>query len=457
MSLELSTKKVSLDDAMETLNADITPKEDSTIAKLLHQGITPTKAWIIWGCAAFFYLYEYILRVSPSVMTNQLMQDFGVTSTALGVLVSFYYYAYVPLQIPCGVIVDRLGVRRVVTLSAIFCTIGSLIFAQSESLAFAQFGRFLMGAGSACAYLSTAKVAAEWFPAHKFALITSMTMGLGTIGGTFGGKPFAVLVNAIGWRPSMMVAACVGVCVIVASWMIIRDRKESTEGHLPSKELEKDSSILAGLKVVAKNPQSWLIGLYGCLMYLPLSAFAELWAVPYLMQVHGIDNEIASSASVMVFIGMAVGCPLAAWFSDKFQSRIKVMEYSALGTALLFMLIVYCPAIPLSLTFPLLFITGVICGGQILYFAAAKEINPPQTSATTIGFTNSLVMFSGIIFQPLLGFLLDGFWDGAKSVETGLPEYSTYAYQVALSPVPICLFAAWILLKFIKETYPKHN
>ena len=442
---------------IETVPSDIPLKEDTQIEKLLHKGITPTKAWIIWGCAAFFYLYEYILRVSPSVMTNQLMHDFGVTSTALGVLVSFYYYAYVPLQIPCGVIVDKLGVRRVVTLSAIFCTIGSFIFANSDSLFIAQFGRFLMGAGSACAYLSTAKVAAEWFPAQKFALITSITMGLGTIGGTFGGKPFAVLVNAIGWRPSMIVAGCVGVCVIVSSWMIIRDRKEANEGHIPSNEMKKDHSVLAGLKIVAKNPQSWLIGLYGCLMYLPLSAFAELWAVPYLMQVHGIDNEVASTASVMVFIGMAVGCPLAAWFSDKFKSRIKIMEYSALGTAALFMLIVYCPAIPLSLTFPLLFITGVVCGGQILYFAAAKEINPPQTSATTIGFTNSLVMFSGIVFQPLLGFLLDGFWDGAKSATTGLPEYTTYAYQVALSPVPISLFAAWVLLKFIKETYPKHN
>jgi sugar phosphate permease len=218
-----------------------------------------------------------------------------------------------------------------------------------------------------------------------------------------------------------------------------------------------DSSILSGLKVIAKNPQSWLIGLYGCLMYLPLSAFAELWAVPYLMQLHSVDNELASSASVMVFIGMAVGCPSAAWLSNKLQSRVRVMGYSSLGTAILFMLIVYCPAIPLLWTFPLLFITGVVCGGQILYFAAAKEINPPETSATTIGFTNSLVMFSGIVFQPLLGFLLDGFWDGTRNSVTGLPEYATSTYQIALSPVPICLCLAWFLLKFVKETYPKDN
>lgn len=427
---------------------------DSSEKKLL----TPDnhwKAWIIWISAAIFYLYEYILRVSPSVMTNELMQDFGVTSASLGVLVSFYYYAYVPLQIPCGVIVDKLGARRVVTFSSLFCTVGCVLFARSDNLAYAEFGRFLMGAGSACAYLSTAKIAAEWFSPRKFALLTSITMGMGTLGGTFGGKPFAVIVNSYGWRDAMMIAAAAGVCVTLTAWLFVRDKKDSKKPilHLATEETSRQT-LLSGLKVVASNPQSWLIGLYGCFMYLPLSAFAELWGTPYLMQLHGINNETASSASVMVFIGMALGCPASAWLSDKVQSRIKIMGASAILTALLFLFIVYCPIIPLNLTFGLLFVTGFIAGGQILYFAAAKEINPPETSATTIGFTNTLVMVSGIIFQPLLGYLLDFVWDGTRTAE-GIPLYTNYAYQIALSPVPLCLFASWFILKYVKETYPK--
>ncbi len=420
--------------------------------RVICRGEIPWTSWLIWGTAALFYLYEYILRVSPSVMTNQLMQGFGVTSASLGVLVSFYYYAYVPLQIPCGVIVDRLGVRRVVTLSCLFCTMGCLIFAQSNSLIYAEFGRFLMGAGSACAYLSTAKLAAEWFAPQKFALLTSVTMGMGTIGGTFGGKPFAIIVNHYGWRESMVMAAIVGVCVTLTAWLIIRDRKETVSQTQP--HAIAGQTLLSGLRIVAGNPQSWLIGLYGCFMYLPLSAFAELWGVPYLMQLHGIDNEAASSATVMVFIGMALGCPASAWLSDKVQSRIKIMGASALLTAFLFVFVVYCPILSLNLTFGLLFITGFIAGGQILYFAAAKEINPPQTSATTVGFTNTLVMASGIIFQPLLGYLLDYAWDGMRTA-VGIPLYSTYAYQIALSPVPICLLLSWFILRFVKDTYPK--
>lgn len=440
---------------IKTLDHDEFDHYDHSVDDVINHGETPWLSWVIWGTAAFFYLYEYILRVSFSVMTQPLMQSFEVTSAALGVLASFYYYAYTPLQIPCGVIVDRLGVRRVVTISALFCAMGSFIFSKSDSLLMAQMGRMLMGAGSACAYLSTAKLAAEWFPPRKFALLTSVTMGLGLLGATFGGKPFAIIVNAFGWQKAMLIAAIVGVGVAVFSWIIIRDRKET----IATSQLDQDAvlpstSLLSGLKIIATNPQSWLIGLYGCFMYLPLSAFAELWAVPYLMQLHGVDNEVASSASIMVFIGMAIGCPLAAWLSDKVESRKKIMGTSALLTASLFVFIVYCPIISFHMTFILLFITGLIAGGQILYFAAAKEINPPQMSATTVAFTNTLVMISAIIFQPLLGYILDFVWDGARTAE-GLPLYAVSDYQIALTPVPICLFISWLILKSVKETYPK--
>ncbi|WP_032113075.1 MFS transporter [Candidatus Paracaedibacter symbiosus] len=125
--------------------------------------IPSLKSWMIWICASLFYFYEMILRASPSVMTDDLMRDFGVDSTALGVLSSFYYYAYVILQVPCGIIVDRFGTRRVVTFSTLLCVIGSLCFAYSDSLPLAQLGRFLIGAGSACAFISCLKISADWF------------------------------------------------------------------------------------------------------------------------------------------------------------------------------------------------------------------------------------------------------------------------------------------------------
>ncbi|WP_032113076.1 MFS transporter [Candidatus Paracaedibacter symbiosus] len=409
-------------------------------------------AWTIWGCAALFYLYEYVLRVSFSVITDDLMRDFGVQATTLGVLVSCYYLAYVPLQIPCGVIVDRFGVRPVVTFSALLCSVGSLLFAYSNNLFIAEIARFLLGAGSACAYLSCTTVGANWFRSERFAVIAGVTMMMGTFGGMFGGKPFAILANAVGWRDAMLIAAAVGLGVMAAAWIIIRDRQPDQHSVKSTAMIPAKNNLLHGLKVIAKNPQSWLIGVYGGLMYVPISAFAELWGVPYLMKAHGINNETASFASAMVFLGMAAGSPLGAILSNMIKSRVKVMSWSAITTMVTFCCVVYIPNLSLTVTNVLLFMSGLLCGGQILYFAAAKEINPAEYSGTTIGFTNALVMSSGIIFQPLLGVILDFVWDGTISHE-GTPVYDLAHYQHALTAVPICLLIAWLIMLFVRETY----
>ncbi len=429
-------------------------KDDDFLAALGSKKNTyPSEAiaWVMWGCAALFYLYEYVLRVSSSVITDDLMLAFNVQATSLGVLVSFYYIAYVPLQIPCGVIVDRFGVRPVVTFSALFCTIGSLLFAYSTDLFVAQIARFLLGAGSACAYLSCTTVGATWFRPERFAVIAGVTMMMGTFGGMFGGKPFAMLANAIGWRDAMVIAAIVGIGVTIAAWLIIRDRNPDRTNQ-DSSNNDSSNTLLHGLKVISRNPQVWLIGIYGGLMYVPLSAFAELWGVPYLMKAHGINNETASFASAMIFLGMALGSPLGAIFSNLIKSRVKVMSWSAITTMLVFSYVIYVPDISLDLTYVLLFIAGFMCGGQILYFAAAKEITPPQYSGTTIGFTNALVMSSGIVFQPLLGIILDHVWDGNINSE-GMPIYTLHDYQQALTTVPLCLLCAWFVMWFVRETY----
>jgi len=83
------------------------------------------------------------------------------------------------------------------------------------------------------------------------------------------------------------------------------------------------------LALLLKNPQVWLIAIFGMLMWLPIGAFAELWGVPYLMHTYSIDNEYASFATVMIFVGFAFGGPLAAWISERFKSRL--FHYESIG------------------------------------------------------------------------------------------------------------------------------
>jgi MFS family permease len=403
------------------------------------------QAWAILSCGWAFYLYEYILRVSPTVITNELMSQFNITAFTVGSLASFYYWSYVPMQIPCGVIVDRLGPRKVVTFSTILCVLGTILFSQSDSLTIAYIGRFIVGAGSACAYLSCLKVASDWFKPSYFPLIVGASMMMGTLGGIFGSKPFAILVNDFGWRHAMLIAAAIGAIIGVICWFVMHDKVDE-------KQKSKETELLIGIKNISRKSQNWLIGLYGCLVYIPLAAFADLWGVPYFMKRYGLNNEAASTGTIVIYLGIALGCLATAALSKKLRSRKRVMSFSSTITFLGFVAALHFPGLSYNEVLCVLFITGIASGLSILYFAVAKESNSLKYTATTVGFINALVMICPIIFQPLLGGLIDYSWGGSFHSD-GTPAYSLEDYSFALSAVLFGLLLSRILVFFIHETY----
>jgi sugar phosphate permease len=444
MSIGSSEDAVSLSESMIS-----TKKSVNTTTSAL-------QSWIIWVIASLFYLYEMVLRVSPSVMTQELIQDFGVTSTALGVLSSFYYYAYVPLQIPCGLFVDKLGPRKIITLSALICVLGTFLFAESHDLITAQIGRFMIGAGSSCAFISCLKITAVWFSPAKFALVAGLSNMMGTLGATFGGRPLAMMVNSFGWRQAVFMTALAGIPVILISWFLIKDKPEAKRKQKRGGKTETTLSVKESLKIIIQNKQIWLAGIVGGFMYLPISAFTELWAVPFLMNSYSITNELAATASIMLTIGMALGSPVAAWATVYLKSYVKVMRASALLAGLLFIAIAFAEYLSLPMMFILLFLAGLMIGGQVLCFTCAKDHSADEVSGTTIAFTNALVMMSGVLFQPILGLILDLVWDGQLSA-TGLRVYSNTCYQVSILAVPACLILSWFLLKFLRDTYTQDH
>jgi predicted MFS family arabinose efflux permease len=422
-----------------------------SVEKLRTWTATKWAPWLILSCGWCFYLYEYMLRVSPSAITSDLMLAFGVNATHLGVLVSFYYLSYVALQIPCGLIVDVLGARRVITGSALLCVVGSFLFAKSDTLWVAQMGRFLMGAGSACAYLSCGKIASQWFHKNQFPLIMGVSMSMGTLGATFGAKPFAYLSNAIGWRDAMMIAGYIGICVMILAWLIVRVPCEihQQEGH------DRDvswQSLWRDLCTIAGTWQNWLVGLYGCLMYLSLSAFAELWGVPYIIQKYGLPNDQASVASVVFFVCFGVGSAISSYVARLLRSYKLVMMWGALLSLMALAMEFYGPSVSFHKALVLFAVAGVASGFQILYFTIARDNSPPQAHSTSIGFMNFCVMVSGLLFPTLLGWILDSVWDGQMTVE-GVPQYTVNHYTSAFYVVCLALFLSAVLMCWVKETY----
>ncbi len=176
-------------------------------------------AWLICALGAIYYSYEYFLRISPSVMEYPLREHFNLSATGFGLLSAFYYYAYVPLQIPVGVLLDRYGPRVLITLACLICVIGIFMFAGTTDFWIAAAGRFLVGFGSAFAFVGVLKLATIWLPENKLAMVSGLASALGTIGAMIGDNLLGGLVIKVGWRETVKLNClcwdCFNHCVVV--------------------------------------------------------------------------------------------------------------------------------------------------------------------------------------------------------------------------------------------------
>lgn len=415
-------------------------------------------SWLIWGCAALFYGYQFMLRVSPNIMVNDLMTSFHVDACALGVLSGFYYYTYAALQIPVGTLMDRFKPRRMLTFAAILCAFGTLLFSSAESIYVAAFGRALIGAGSAFAFLSCLKLGTLWFPSHKLPLVVGMTLLLGTMGGS-AGYPMRWLVEVSGWRHALWLIAFAGFGIALLGWTIVRDKapksleEEILKSHGDGENYIPQENILQTIKEVISKPQSWFIALYGFLMYIPLSGFADLWGPPFLTSVYNLDDATAGAAVSAMYVGIGLGAPSFPFICDRLKAYKPSIFIAAFGALVFLSSIFYLPTLPFWLLITLLFLSGFFLGGQFLGFSMTCALNPLSASATAGGFHNMVCMISGVVFQPFIGWLLDFKWKG--SYINGVRAYTSLDYIFALSSISISLLLACFVILFIEEKYMK--
>lgn len=433
------------------MNIVVSKQKPSNVPTNTNRKPIRVNPWLIWFTAGLFYVYEVVLRTGPSVMTQGIMEYFQLDATHLGLLTVFFYYAYVLCQIPSGMLLDKYGARSVVTISSVLCATGAIAFGSTDNLHIAQIARFLIGAGSACGFIVCLKLASEWFSPSKFAFIAGLSNMLGTLGATFAGVPLAYLVNSVGWQKSMVILGYFGVIVTILCWTIVKNRptnKPSNQTAAPVVSLRK------ALLVLAFDKQILLAGIIGGLMYVPITSFAELWGVPFLAKSLNVNSEMASFANTMVFIGMAIGSPIIAKLAFKQKSYIKLMQKSALVGSLFFILTAFVNQFGYYPSIVILLISGMWLGGQVLCFSVVKERVPNQISGTAMAYTNALVMLGGVIFQPLMGFILDLGWRGNID-NVGARVYNLEAYQNAIFAIPACLILSWLLLKLCRDYAPK--
>jgi MFS family permease len=388
----------------------------------------------IWLAGVSFVLFQFFLQLSSGVVIDAIMHEQQLSAYMAGLLSSTFYFIYTLLQIPVGILFDRKNSRHLITVTLILCSLGCFVFARSSNLPELFLGRFMIGFGSAFAFVGLSHLLRQHYPMRQFAFMIGFSETLGFIATVVGMLILGALIASWGWRNFIFSSGFLGLCLAIFCWKTI-------PGQAPLPQINKDYA--QDFLRIIKNKQNWLNGLFVGLCFVVVTAFAALWAVPFLQIKLHCSLQEASTVNAFFFLGTALSCPLFGWLSAHCKKRNPLILSSCLSTLFFLLLLLYYPFQSSSIATLLMFMVGLCCGAYMLAYSIANELAPAGHLSTCAGFTNMLAVITTPILQTLIGYLLDSHRQGG--------QYTLVDYQWALLTVPACLLLACALVWFLPE------
>lgn len=369
--------------------------------------------WTSFALVGAAYVLSFFHRIAPNAIAGELQAAFSATSAELGALAATYFAVYTLTQVPTGILVDRLGPRRIVALGGLVAGVGSIAFGLAGSLPAAAAGRTLVGLGVSVAFVALLKLVVAWFREEEFATLSGAVMLMGNLGAIVSTWPLAWAVGVTSWRNVFVAVGLSSLAGASLTWLLVRDRPE--DAGLPS------MSALAGragdppgrpgwregLATVLRNPATWPgffvnLGLGGAYL-----AFAGVWAVPWLTRVHGMSRERAAAHTMLMLVCFAVASFGVGGLSDRLRRRrAPAVAVGAVQVLCWIPIVLGAPLSPAQ-GWALFALMGASAPGFTLTWAAVKEVNPPALAGTAMAVVNTGVFLGPAVYQPLVGWVLD--------------------------------------------------
>lgn len=389
------------------------------------------RALAVWGVAVLAYVAAVLGRSSLAATGVTAAERFEVSSGVLSLLAVVQLAVYAALQIPAGVLVDRVGPRRVIAGGAALVAVGQVVLALAAPFWLAVAGRMLVGAGDAVTFVSVLRLIPSWFPARRVPLLNQLAGILGQLGQVVSAVPLAALVLGTGWTPAYLAAGGTAVLVAVLVLAVVRDGPAGSSAPT-------GPHTAGGLGAALREPGVRLA--FWCHLAAPFpgNVFGLLWGFPFLTGGEGLASGTARGLLVLyVAAGIAIG-PLLGSLAGRFPARrVRLIVASTAAQAAAWLVVLAWPG-PAPL--PLLVLLGVVLGGggpaSLVAFDIARAAVPPQRIGRASGIVNVGGFVSTVAVVLVVGVALD--LQGAGTPET----YALDAFRVAmLVQVPVWLAA----------------
>ena len=393
--------------------------------------ITRSVALSTWLIASIFYSYQYILRVMPSIMMQDIMQQFNINTVTFGQFSGIYYICYALMHLPIGVMLDRYGPKKVMSLCILVTALGSLPIIISDYWLYLIIGRILIGMGSSAAILSVFKIIRLVFAQEKFTRMLSFSVMIGLVGAIYGGRPVNYICSILGYKAVTLLFISIGVLLSIVTFLIVPDvtNQEST-------------SILSDIKEVFGNKKIMLICLLAGLMVGPLEGFADVWGGQFLQQVYGVEPAFALGLTSTIFVGLCFGAPLLNFITEKNKSYLGTIISSAIIMVISFTFLLSGRLSIQGMSF-LFIITGICCSYQTYAIYIASTCVRSGVAGLITAVANMIIMIFGYLFHSAIGWII--------SVSGGINHPQAFIYGIAVIPIALAIGGAGFILMYLQE------
>jgi len=352
-----------------------------------------------------------------AVISPQLIDEFNLQTTDLGLLSAVFFYAFALAQIPVGIFLDRIGPRITVTSMSLLAVLGSLAFAWADSLTMLILARILLGVGMACNLMGTLKLLTLWFSPAYFATLTTVVMSLSTAGSICATTPLVLLVQALGWRVSFNLFAVGTLLATLAFWIIVRDCPADSIPHpIANKSNLTLRDALSSLGRLLRNRNYWMISMGTFGRYGIYAAVQTLWAGPFLIRGLGFAPVTAGNLILLMNVGLIMGGPFWGYLSDHLMSsrkRVIVIGLLCMG-AIMASLVGLNSDTSLWVFAVLFFAFGFSSSAGVIMYAHIKELMPLKEAGIAITGINFFTIAGAAVFLQVMGGIMQYFHPDAS-------------------------------------------
>lgn len=350
--------------------------------------------------AILFFCLDFYFRIAPSLIVQQLMQQYNITTVGVSSFAALFFIGYLLMQIPAAALFQRYPTHWILLFTMSLCPLSFIAFIYSHSLALAYLYRFVMGMTAAFSFIAVLYIAKQYFAVKWFGLISAIAITVGTLSASLLAVLNSELMRYYSWRITIILFSVF--CLLVSiSFLFIKLEP------VAQKTKQKSLGVARQLGLFLADRYLLLNALIGGLFYLPTSIYDALWGISFMQQTYAMSKVLAATGVTILFIGWAVGSTIFGLLSS-FMKKIELLMFvSAIMAAVVALLLVYVNIISVSYVYMLLFLFGCFSGAQVLIWRVFIKLCAPQISNMGIALTNMIIMLVVAVFHWVVGYALD--------------------------------------------------